>query len=306
MEDDQNNFQELNDFMKEHYEKMRFQPQKVLNETLELLDQKEYKQATEHLKNSNFYKFPPVFESEAKILTESKKTERLNALSWEVNEKIKENNHLRDEYFSMKDHADELTKQRSELEKKYNDLLSKTQETNIKDLVPGYVDDVTKKLLIDAQEYQNNSIWWVRGGVLCIALAIIFNVCSIKYYPDIANLNTVQTLFLFTRGVVVIGLLCWVAHFCFSMAKNFTGQLIRRKDTMHSIRFGELFLKIFGSSVTKEETVNVFKEWNNSGITPFSDPVKEVALTNLKDTLENAIDVTKGVADVVSKVKSNK
>jgi len=89
------------------------------------------------------------------------------------------------------------------------------------------------------------------------------------------------------------------------MAKNFTSQVVRRKDTMHSIRFGELFLKIFGSSVTKEETINVFKEWNSSGVSSFNDPVKDLSINSLKDAVGSAMDVTKGVADVASKVKSN-
>ncbi|HBB5094259.1 TPA: hypothetical protein KBP43_000590 [Escherichia coli] len=54
--------------------------------------------------------------------------------------------------------------------------------------------------------------------------------------------------------------------------------------------FGQVFLQIYGSTATKEDAVNVFKDWNMSGDSAFSDqtehpPGIQSIISSLKDSL---------------------
>ena len=39
--------------------------------------------------------------------------------------------------------------------------------------------------------------------------------------------------------------------------------------------FGKIFLQIYGSTATKEDAINVFKDWNMSGDSAFSEPTEQ-------------------------------
>ncbi|APW90867.1 hypothetical protein AWN63_17930 [Klebsiella variicola] len=54
--------------------------------------------------------------------------------------------------------------------------------------------------------------------------------------------------------------------------------------------FGQVFLQIYGSTATKEDAVNVFKDWNMSGDSAFSDqteqpPGVQSIISTLKENL---------------------
>ena len=58
--------------------------------------------------------------------------------------------------------------------------------------------------------------------------------------------------------------------------------------------FGQVFLQIYGSTATKEEAIEVFKDWNMSGGSAFSDQTEQpLGVTGLlqlaKDKLTSSL-----------------
>ncbi|MDY4387735.1 hypothetical protein [Pectobacterium aroidearum] len=201
-------------------------------------------------------------------------TEKLSSLS-EENAVLKEQQRL---YINeMGKNLESLKEKEKEIKKisdENKELKEKTQQSRIDKNISGYVDAVKDKLNSDDKFFISMShLWSGCGALFCIgAIAAAFYtfIDGIDTLLKNDGLNSISLFYLFTRGLLGIGLLSWLSYVCFSNSRRYTHESIRRKDRQHALMFGQIFLQIFGGTASKEDAIHVFKDWNMSGDTAFS------------------------------------
>lgn len=185
------------------------------------------------------------------------------------------------------------------LEKENNELKAQNQQSRIDKNISGYVESVKNKLNSDDDFFIKMShIWSGCGALFCIgaiAAAFFTFISGIDTLLKNEELNSVSIFYLFTRGLLGIGLLSWLSYICFSNSRRYTHESIRRKDRQHALMFGQIFLQIFGGTASKEDAIHVFKDWNMSGDTAFSGKTEQPPsvyglLTQIKNILTKKSD----------------
>lgn len=154
------------------------------------------------------------------------------------------------------------------------ELKARSQQQKIDEKIPSYVSKVSGKLDKDDLFFTNMARNWSILGIIVTFLAVAAAFYTFSQGTHLLTNNEqikwVSILYIFIRGTLGIGLLSWLALVCFSNSRNYTHESIRRKDRQHALSFGQLFLQIYGSSATKEDAMEVFKDWNMSGESSFS------------------------------------
>lgn len=166
---------------------------------------------------------------------------------------------------------DEIKKLNSQIE----ELRGKVQQNRIDEKIPGYVDGVKEKLDKDDDYFIKMSNRWAIAGSIAAVGAIISAFVTFFININFEGLSTPELIYIFTRGLLGIALLSWLSYICFSNSKKYTHESIRRKDCQHALMFGKIFLQIYGSTASKEDAINVFKDWNMSGDSAFSDQTEQ-------------------------------
>ncbi|MFJ5334299.1 hypothetical protein ACIPTZ_05025 [Pectobacterium sp. CHL-2024] len=168
----------------------------------------------------------------------------------------------------------EKEKENKTLTDENKELKEKTQQSRIDKNISTYVDSVKDKLNSDDDFFIKMShIWSSCGALFCmgaIAAAFCTFISGIDTLLKNEGLNSITLFYLFTRGLLGIGLLSWLSYICFNNSRKYTHESIRRKDRQHALMFGQIFLQIFGGTASKEDAIHVFKDWNMSGDTAFS------------------------------------
>ncbi|GKV97994.1 hypothetical protein PEC301653_10400 [Pectobacterium carotovorum subsp. carotovorum] len=191
------------------------------------------------------------------------------------------------------------------------ELKEKTQQSRIDENISTYVDSVKDKLNSDDGFFIKMSHIWSRCGALscigAIAAALFTFNTGIDTLLKNEELNSISLFYLFTRGLLGIGLLSWLSYICFSNSRRYTHESIRRKDRQHALMFGQIFLQIFGGTASKEDAIHVFKDWNMSGDTAFSGKTEQLPsvhglLAQIKNMLPEKSDKT---TDTVKKEDDN-
>ena len=171
-----------------------------------------------------------------------------------------------------------LIHEKKQLEIDNNELKKQSQQNRIDEKIPDYVVDVSQKLDTADLFFTKMSRNWSIAGVILAMLAVTAAFCTFIYgleaISDVTNLTPTSIIYTFVRGGLGIALLSWISYISFSNARNYTHESILRKDRQHALTFGRLFLQIYGSTATKEDAINVFKDWNMSGDTAFSSKSK--------------------------------
>lgn len=160
------------------------------------------------------------------------------------------------------------------LSEENKELKEKTQQLRIDENISNYVDSVKNKLNSDDDFFIKMSHLWSSCGAFFCVCAIVAAFFTFKTGVDTLlkneDLNSISLFYLFTRGLLGIGLLSWLSYTCFNNSRRYTHESIRRKDRQHALMFGQIFLQIFGGTASKEDAIHVFKDWNMSGDTAFS------------------------------------
>lgn len=198
--------------------------------------------------------------------------------------------HLKHENNSIRLQSTEKDEKIKHLTSRVEELSGKVQQNRIDEKIPSYVDGVKDKLKLDDKHFILMSYIWAGSGILFAMGAITASFITFFMNVDFRELETINLVYIFTRGLLGITLLSWLAYFCLNNSKKYTHESIRRKDRQHALMFGQVFLQIYGSTATKEDAVNVFKDWNMSGDSAFSDqtehpPGVQSILSTLKDSL---------------------
>lgn len=185
-----------------------------------------------------------------------------------------------------------LIAENAELQKNNSELQSQIQQNRIDEKVPDYVKGVKKKLQQDDTDFTAMSYNWAIAGIIIALLAIIAAFVTFFIKIDIKDTTLTELFYYFSRGLLGVALLSWLSFFCLSNSKKYTHEAIIRKDRQHALMFGEVFLQIYGSTATKEDAINVFKDWNMSANSAFSDqteqpPGVQSILSSLKENFSS-------------------
>lgn len=197
---------------------------------------------------------------------------------------------LQHEIIAIRQQSSEKEEKIKQLTSRVEELSGKVQQNRIDEKIPSYVEGVKDKLKLDDKHFILMSYIWSGFGILFAIGAIIASFITFFLKIDFKELETINLIYVFTRGLLGITLLSWLAYFCLNNSKKYTHESIRRKDRQHALMFGQVFLQIYGSTATKEDAVNVFKDWNMSGDSAFSDqtehpPGIQSIISSLKDSL---------------------
>ncbi|GEM_PF-1763042 len=197
---------------------------------------------------------------------------------------------LQHEIIAIRQQSSEKEEKIKQLTSRVEELSGKVQQNRIDEKIPSYVEGVKDKLKLDDKHFIFMSYIWSGFGILFAIGAITASFITFFLKIDFKELETINLIYVFTRGLLGITLLSWLAYFCLNNSKKYTHESIRRKDRQHALMFGQVFLQIYGSTATKEDAVNVFKDWNMSGDSAFSDqtehpPGIQSIISSLKDSL---------------------
>ncbi|BBW77421.1 hypothetical protein THOKLE011_37110 [Klebsiella michiganensis] len=161
------------------------------------------------------------------------------------------------------------------LQDENNELRSQVQQQRIDEKIPTYVNNVKSDLGSDDKHFIIMSIIWsIFGGIFGV-LAVTSAFYTLYINIDLKDLGNLQLMYIFTRGLIGIAILSWLSYICLSNSKKYTHESIRRKDRRHALMFGQVFLQIYGSTATKDDAIVVFKDWNMSGDSAFSDQTEQ-------------------------------
>lgn len=196
-------------------------------------------------------------------------------LETEKNETSKENKKLINSLEIQKKLIDTSLNKIHQLENEKSELQSQIQQTRIDEKIPGYVDNVKSELDLDDSHFISMSRTWAISGCLFAVAAVICSFYTLYLHIDFTTIKSIELIYVFTRGLIGISILSWLAYICLSNAKKYTHESIRRKDRRHALMFGQVFLQIYGSTASKEDAILVFKDWNMSGDSAFSDHIEQ-------------------------------
>lgn len=163
----------------------------------------------------------------------------------------------------------------AELMKINHNLQSKIQQNKIDEMVPEYVKGVKAKLQQDDKDFTKMSLIWAVSGIVFALLAISAAFLTFFFKLDIKGTTLTELFYYYTRGLLGVALLSWLSYFCLNNSKKYTHEAIIRKDRQHALMFGEVFLQIYGSTATKQDAIDVFKDWNMSANSAFSDKTQQ-------------------------------
>ncbi|WOZ76065.1 hypothetical protein [Kosakonia sacchari] len=175
-----------------------------------------------------------------------------------------------------------------ELWKQNHNLQSKIQQNKIDEKVPEYVKGVKAKLQQDDKDFTKMSLVWAISGIVFALFAIIAAFLTFFFKLDIKGTTLTELFYYYTRGLLGVALLSWLSYFCLTNSKKYTHEAIIRKDRQHALMFGEVFLQIYGSTATKQDAIDVFKDWNMSANSAFADKTQQPpSLFNMLGSLLN-------------------
>ncbi len=201
-----------------------------------------------------------------------------------TNKELKENINIKENQFIQ------FINKIKELEVNNSELKSQIQQGRIDDKIPGYVENVKTDLDSDDVHFIKMAKTWAQLGALFGILAVISSFVSLYITIDFKEMKGFELFYFFTRGLIGISILSWLSYICLSNSKKYTHESIRRKDRRHALMFGQVFLQIYGSTASKEDAILVFKDWNMSGGSAFSDQTEQpLGLSSLFQSLKEKL-----------------
>lgn len=225
------------------------------------------------------------------------KSAQIDSLSSKLNEVEEYSNHLTLLNAELQKNLSETKKSLDISQKDINKLITQNKELQsrvhqklIDEKIPGYVDSVKSELSSDDNHFiLMSKIWAGFGGLFGLA-AVAASLYSLSTNINFESLKGFELFYSFTRGLLGISILSWLSYICLSNSKKYTHESIRRKDRRHALMFGQVFLQIYGSTATKEDAILVFKDWNMSGDSAFSDHTNEPpGITSLFETAKEKL-----------------
>ncbi len=198
-----------------------------------------------------------------------------------------------DEINTYKKNESNLSETIAQLEKTNTELSSLIQQERIDKEIPKYVEEVKTDLGNDDNHFIKMSIFWSAIGIIFGIGAVLSAFYTLYLKIDFKDLESLQLVYVFIRGLIGIAILSWLSHLGFNNSKRYTHESIMRKDRRHALMFGKVYLQIYGSTATKDDAIIVFKDWNMSGKSAFSEPMDQPpGLSTWLEAAKNKISLT--------------
>ena len=205
----------------------------------------------------------------------------LEALQQQIVESEKK---LHQQHTNFHKKSDELKQREANLENRL-EMLQQEHEKKIQERIdiklPEYVSDAIDGLSNKETELRNKADDWNGKGATSLKWAIALSLVALMYgafsffKASQANIDWLFFTYLILKGLVVIGLLGAYSKHCFNQGNAYLHEALKRSDRVHAIRFGKLYLEIYGNNVQKEDMKSIFENWNldsNSAFTKVPSP----------------------------------
>lgn len=178
-----------------------------------------------------------------------------------------------------------LTLREKEISEENQRLLKQKVEQSL----PGYIRKTQALLKAKERSFSRMGKNWSYVGVGSIIFAIYCGIFFTIYSFDFINLNgNLEWKYLLInlfKGSLVVGVFLYIAQHAFNISNAYVHESIQRSDKRHAINFGELFLKIYGSGLQREELLKVFANWNISTDSAF----KKIPQASMHKELANLL-----------------
>lgn len=179
--------------------------------------------------------------------------------------------HLHQQELHAKKKEKELRVREQEISRKLSELQvehDKKIQERIDVKVPEYVSDAINILDNKAKEFKVEAKSWNDRGATALKWSIGAAIGALAYgaysfnSASKENIDWLFFVYLILKGLVVIGLLGAFAKHCFNQGNAHLHEALKRSDRVHAIRFGKLYLEIYGNNVDKEDMKSIFENWN--------------------------------------------
>lgn len=164
----------------------------------------------------------------------------------------------------MNEREEALAKREQEISEENQKLLKQKVEQSL----PGYIRKTQALLKAKERAFSKTGKNWSYVGIGCVLIAIycgiFFTLYSFEFINSNQNLEWKYLLINIFKGGLVVGVFLYIAQHAFNVSNAYVHESIQRSDKRHAINFGELFLKIYGSSLQRDELLKVFENWNIS------------------------------------------
>jgi hypothetical protein len=124
-----------------------------------------------------------------------------------------------------------------------------------------FISNALKDLTEQEKSYKRTAGFWYGLAYLSLLASITFAFLKAYYNNNhpITSESLLQTTII---GIVLLGLIITLSKYAFTLGKSYMIESIRNADRRHAISFGEFYLKAYGDQCSREEIINVFKDWN--------------------------------------------
>lgn len=187
----------------------------------------------------------------------------------------------------------------SELEARNAEDIQKRIDANLSDYVKESVSslkNIEDKLKDAAGRWSFLSIFVLFCG---FSAGIGFSLFGYAFGPNIKDLNWPELLIFSIKGIFIVSAFVAAAGYSFMKSNAFTHEAIIVSNRAHAIKFGQLYLDIYGNTVERGEMQKIFENWNISSDTAFlkhkndkSDPVK---FSEFLDSLKKVKELIPGI-----------
>ncbi|EMQ3395533.1 hypothetical protein WG294_002000 [Yersinia enterocolitica] len=166
---------------------------------------------------------------------------------------------------------DKINFQINELQEKHK----KEIQEKVKNNVPDYVENATTQLTEKESRLKKTATIWSWVGFVSLFLSVILSLISIVWgYKEFSALPTEKITWMWIsfgliKGACLLMILFGVAAYALNLSKAYMHESLKLSDRIHAISLGEVYLKIYGHSVSSQEFKDIFENWNISSNSAF-------------------------------------
>lgn len=180
---------------------------------------------------------------------------------------------------------------------------AKEIQKRINDNLSGYVDDSVAKLNDIEQKLKCAAARWSFLSIIVLfsgfSAGIGFSLFGYAFGPDLKDLNWPELLIFSIKGIFIVSAFVAAAGYSFMKSNAFTHEAIIVSNRAHAIKFGQLYLDIYGNTVERGEMQKIFENWNISSDTAFlkhkNDKSDTVKFSEFLDSLKKVKELIPGI-----------
>ncbi|HDL7600022.1 TPA: hypothetical protein PXO68_000593 [Yersinia enterocolitica] len=189
---------------------------------------------------------------------------------------------LKSENIKLQNELNRRTREFSKINEKTNLKIKTLEEKHKKEIqekvktnVPDYVENATTKLTEKEVKLKKTATVWTWIGFSFLLLAVFFSILSITWgYKEFTELPAERITWMWIafgliKGACLLIILFGVAAYALNLSKAYMHESLKLSDRIHAINLGEVYLKIYGHSVSSQEFKDIFENWNISSNSAF-------------------------------------